>query len=47
MGCRGSRKDAGETVWESGDGGIGSIIKDSTGLDLIAYSSERSGNFCR
>lgn len=47
MGYGGSRKDAGERVGKSGDGGIDGIIKeDRLGLDTI-YSSEAVGHSSR
>jgi len=42
MGYGGSRKDAGEAVGKSGDGGIDGIIKeDNLGLDLIYIQAKR------
>jgi len=42
MGYGGSRKDAGEAVGRSGDGGIDGIIKeDNLGLDLIYIQAKR------
>lgn len=45
MGYGGSRKDAGETVGRSGDGGIDGIIKeDRLGLDVIYIQAKRWDN---
>jgi restriction system protein len=45
MGYGGSRKDAGETVGRSGDGGIDGIIKeDRLGLDVIYIQAKRWQN---
>jgi len=42
MGYGGSRKDAGETVGQSGDGGIDGVIKeDRLGLDLVLVQAKR------
>jgi len=45
MGYGGSRKDAGETIGRSGDGGIDGIIKeDRLGLDIIYIQAKRWEN---
>lgn len=45
MGYGGSRKDAGQAVGKSGDGGIDGIIKeDKLGLDTIYLQAKRWGN---
>jgi restriction system protein len=45
MGYGGSRKDAGEAVGRSGDGGVDGIIKeDKLGLDAIYIQAKRWGN---
>jgi restriction system protein len=45
MGYGGSRKDAGEAVGRSGDGGIDGIIKeDKLGLDAIYIQAKRWNN---
>ena len=45
MGYGGSRKEAGEVVGKSGDGGIDGIIKeDKLGLDLIYIQAKRWDN---
>lgn len=44
MGYGGSRKDAGERVGQSGDGGIDGIIKeDKLGLDVVCIQAKRWG----
>jgi restriction system protein len=44
MGYGGSRKDAGEAIGKSGDGGIDGIIKeDKLGLDVIYIQAKRWG----
>ena len=54
MGYGGSRKDAGEAVGGSGDGGVDGIIKeDRLGLDAIYLQAKRwegellAGRWCR
>lgn len=45
MGYGGSRKDAGQAIGRSGDGGIDGIIKeDKLGLDVIYLQAKRWGN---
>src|SRR5690625_6193437 len=45
MGYGGSRKDAGEAMGKSGDGGIDGIIKeDKLGLDIIYLQAKRWDN---
>jgi len=45
MGYGGSRRDAGEAIGRSGDGGIDGIIKeDSLGLDVVCIQAKRWGD---
>jgi len=45
MGYGGSRRDAGQAVGQSGDGGVDGIIKeDRLGLDVVYIQAKRWGN---